>query len=65
MPYYIRDPKRDPNFDNHPHASGLQGLQVWGFRVLGLGIQGALVKLALRSQVLPRGFVFNWLPEML
>ena len=21
MPYYIRDPKRDHNFDNHPHAS--------------------------------------------
>ena len=20
MPYYIRDPKRDPNFDNHTHV---------------------------------------------
>ena len=25
MPYYNRDPKRDHNFDNHPH---------WGFRIL-------------------------------
>ena len=22
MPYYNRDSKRDPNFDNHPHAQG-------------------------------------------
>ena len=21
MPYYNRDPKRDPNFDNHPYKS--------------------------------------------
>ena len=20
MPYYIKDPKRDPNFDNHPYV---------------------------------------------
>ena len=20
MPYYNKDPKRDPNFDNHPYA---------------------------------------------
>ena len=23
MPYYSRDPKRDPNFDNYPHRSSL------------------------------------------
>ena len=22
MPYYNRDPKRDHNFDNHPHGKG-------------------------------------------
>ena len=33
VPYYNRDPKRDHNFDNHPHASAseckflLEGLQ--------------------------------------
>ena len=26
MPYYIRDPKRDHNFDNHP-SGGLSGTQ--------------------------------------
>ena len=24
MPYYNRDPKRDPNFDNHPHGPALK-----------------------------------------
>ena len=23
MPYYIKDPKRDPNCDNHPHVQGV------------------------------------------
>ena len=29
MPYYIRDPKRDHNFDNHPH----------GFMLLVVGVR--------------------------
>ena len=24
MPYYIKDPKRDPNFDNHPYRNRLR-----------------------------------------
>ena len=41
VPYYNRDPKRDPNFDNYPYdfggfGSGL-GLKVFGFGFQGLG----------------------------
>ena len=25
MPYYIKDPKRDPNFDNHPDGFAREG----------------------------------------
>ena len=32
MPYYLRDPKREPNFDNPPHI-GVTGL---GYRVSDL-----------------------------
>ena len=30
MPYYNRDPKRDPNFDNHPYVLQAE----WGFKKL-------------------------------
>ena len=46
MPYYTKDPKRDPNFDNHPYSKVYKGyykgtmiegpqktLRVDGFRV--------------------------------
>ena len=36
MPYYNRDPKRDHNFDNHPHDCRVQS---FGFRILGFGFQ--------------------------
>ena len=32
MPYYIKDPKRNPNFDNHPDL--LQGLKGLGLMLL-------------------------------
>ena len=28
LPYYIRDPKRDHNFDNHPPISGIMPRRV-------------------------------------
>ena len=36
MPYYIKDPKRDPNFDNHPYTCfrDVPGSKV---KVYGLG----------------------------
>ena len=44
MPYFIRDPKRDPKFDNHPHEL---------FRSLCVGIV-LLHRLALPSPLLTR-----------
>ena len=33
MPYYIRDPKRDPNFDNHPNVfAGILAAYVDGWK---------------------------------
>ena len=26
MPYYIKDPKRDHDFDNHPYKSSTEGI---------------------------------------
>ena len=34
MPYYNRDPKTDPNFDNHPHV------RIWEVRLEGSGFSG-------------------------
>ena len=58
VPYYIRDPKMDHNFDNHPRGLGFRSVQVSGFRLLGSYLcSGIYVVLRLRSfrdlQLLP------------
>ena len=35
VPYYKKDPKRDPNFDNHPYVS--ESFQAMGAGLLNVG----------------------------
>ena len=46
MPYYNKDPKRDPNFDNHPYRNPIAVFRVSDlgsrFRVQGLGLRGRM-----------------------
>ena len=65
MLYYIKDPKRDPNFDNHPHiaqytpqpysnyqgpSSGISDGGVWGIGLVGaLRFNKVLAKRALSN----------------
>ena len=42
MPYYIRDPKRDHNFDNHPCKGSLIWVRACKVSGFGFGVQGFL-----------------------
>ena len=40
MPYYNRDPKRDPNFDNHPFDTGSLDVKGSGDVFVGGSVNG-------------------------
>ena len=54
MPYYNRDPKRDHNFDNHPHAviKQLRARKGWG---VGVGCRGGFGSIGLVGQAKKTG----------
>ena len=41
MPYYIEDPKRDPNFDNHPHRTQQGDARDVGAEITDLEVAGS------------------------
>ena len=41
MPYYIKDPKRDPNFDNHPHRTQQGDARDVGAEITDLEVAGS------------------------
>ena len=48
MLYYNRDPKRDHNFDNHPHAGagsfGTAAAQGFGAEAVGWRVEGSALE---------------------
>ena len=40
MPYYFKDPKRDPDFDNHPYTFGAQIPTAMVLGPFGLSAEG-------------------------